>query len=65
MTSENALRAWLAARAEGGNARAGELLERWDALVIPNDAIIPAEEKLASREERRALVLEAMPEITP
>jgi len=65
VSSEHALRAWIAGEAEVGKARADELLAEWDALVIPNDAIIPAEEKLASREARRRLVLDALPELTP
>jgi len=55
VTSEQALRHWLALRAEADEQAATALAE-WDALLIPNDRIVPADEKRASRSARRTLV---------
>ena len=58
ITTERALRAWIATRADGGDQVARRALEEWDALVIPNDELVDPAAKLASRERRRALVEE-------
>ena len=55
-TSERALRAWLARRADAESGVFADALVAWDALALPTDRIVPSDERAQSRSERRALV---------
>jgi HEAT repeat protein len=58
VSTEGVLREYLASRAEGDDETAIGALERWDALELPRDRPVTAEERRSSLEGRCALILE-------
>ena len=62
VSTEHALRLWLAAEAQRGDPRARAALEAWDAQELPADEIVPAERRRASHTARRRIVEELLGE---